>query len=116
MARTSPKERLERRHARIRASVKGTHERPRLSVFRSSKHIQAQIIDDEKGITLVSVSDLKIKKKGIKQERAVYIGEELAKKALEKGIKKVVFDRGGFRYQGRIRALADAVRKGGLSF
>ena len=116
MAQTSPKERLKRRHARIRASVKGTHERPRLSVFCSSKHTQAQIIDDAKGITLISVSDLKTKKKGTKLERAVYVGEELAKKALENGIKKVVFDRGGFRYQGRIRALADAARKGGLTF
>lgn len=110
------KERLRRRHKRIRVSVTGTEERPRLSVFRSNKHLQAQIIDDTKGVTLLSVSDLSVKKKNTKQGRATLIGQELAKKALEKGITKVVFDRGGFRYQGRVRAFADAARKGGLAF
>lgn len=116
MARTTTKERLVRRHARIRATVQGTAERPRLSVFRSNKHFQAQLIDDDKGVTMLAVSDLKMKKKGTKQEHATFLGEELAKKAKEKGIVKVVFDRGGFRYHGRLHAFADAARRGGLAF
>lgn len=110
-----------KRHARVRAKVKGTAERPRLSVFRSNKHLFVQIIDDEKGHTLVSVSDLKktkigTKTKFLKIKVAEKIGQEIAKKALEKGIKQVVFDRGGYAYHGRVKAVAEGARKGGLEF
>ncbi len=106
------------RHKRIRAKIKGTKERPRLSVFRSLKHIYAQIIDDEKGETLVSASDLEIKTdtKMSKKELAQKVGELIAKKAKEKGITKVVFDRGGFKYHGRIKELAEKARENGLEF
>lgn len=96
------------RHRRVRAIIKGTKERPRLSVFRSNKYIYAQLIDDAKGATLLSA-------KGVKKA-ALKIGESLAKKALEKGIKKVVFDRGGYKYHGQVRALAEGARGGGLEF
>ncbi|MFN3301535.1 MAG: 50S ribosomal protein L18 [Patescibacteria group bacterium] len=112
-----------RRHKRVRAKVFGTKDRPRLSVFRSLKHIYAQIIDDEKGHTLVSASDFdlkskikKEKKKPTKVEIAYQVGELIAKKALEKKIKKVVFDRGGYKYHGRVKALAEGARKKGLIF
>ncbi|MBI3443541.1 50S ribosomal protein L18 [Candidatus Woesebacteria bacterium] len=90
----------------------------RLSVFRSSKYIYAQIIDDEKGATLVSFSDknLKFSEKLTKVQKAATTGEELAKRALKKKIKKVVFDRGRYKYHGRVRALAEGARKGGLVF
>lgn len=106
------------RHSRLRTKIKGTSERPRLSVYRSLKHIYAQIIDDEKGKTLVSASDFEIKKdkKINKTEIAQKVGELIAKKAKEKGIKKVVFDRGGFKYHGRIKALAEKAKEGGLVF
>lgn len=99
-----------RRHKRVRARVKGTHERPRLSVFRSARHIYAQLIDDHEGVTLLSV------KGDSKADSAFKVGEGVAKKALEKGIKEVVFDRGGFAYHGRIKALAEGAREGGLRF
>lgn len=105
----------ERRHKGIRRVVVGTNERPRLAVFRSIQHIYAQIIDDSVGKTLVSASDLDVKS-GTKKERAVAVGENLAKKAIQKNIKSVVFDRGGLKYHGRIAALAEGARKGGLSF
>ncbi len=111
-----------RRRKRIRAKIFGTKEVPRLSVFRSNKHIYAQIIDDERGVTMVSSSDFNIKdlKKGnenlTKKEIAFKVGESLAKKALKKGIKKVAFDRGGYKYHGRVKSLAEGVRKGGLIF
>ncbi|OGF65171.1 50S ribosomal protein L18 [Candidatus Giovannonibacteria bacterium RIFCSPHIGHO2_02_42_15] len=105
----------ENRHRRIRAKLKGGSIRPRISVFRSSKHISIQLIDDEKNKTLFGVSDIKIKK-GTKTERAKNLGKEGARKILELGIKKVVFDRGGFRYHGRIKALAESLREGGLEF
>jgi large subunit ribosomal protein L18 len=107
----------ERRHARVRATVLGTVERPRLSIFRSNKFIYAQIIDDEAGKTLVSASDmaLKGKKKG-KIDSSKTIGTELAKKAKEKNITKVVFDRGGYLYAGRVKAVAEGAREGGLDF
>src|SRR5579884_1948353 len=104
-----------RRHNSIRRQVVGTTEQPRLAVFRSSQHIYAQIIDDSNHKTLVAESDLK-GGKGTKTERATLVGESLAKKALDKKIKKIVFDRGGFKYHGRIAALADGARKGGLEF
>lgn len=91
------------------------NKRLRLSVFRSNKYIYAQIIDDEKSQTLVSSSDLKIKE-GRKIERAKLAGEELAKKALKKGIKEIWFDRDGYKYHGRVKALAEGARKGGLVF
>ncbi len=135
-----------RRHKRVRAKVFGTTQRPRLSVFRSAKHIYAQIIDDEKGGTLVAASDLEfrkskiknlprrqagqkskiqIEKKKIEKDEeiskgkvliAYQVGKLLAQKALKKQIKQVVLDRGGFKYHGRIKSLADGAREAGLKF
>ncbi len=104
-----------RRHNRIRSRVKGTSSIPRLAVFRSARYITAQLIDDTKSVTLASVSDM-VNGKGAKIERAKKVGKEIAAKAIEKKIEKVVFDRGGFLYAGRVRALADAAREGGLKF
>lgn len=104
-----------RRQNRIRAKVSGTALVPRLAVYRSARFITAQLIDDEKGVTLVASSDLK-EKKGTKLERATAIGKDIATKAKEKKISKVVFDRGGFLYAGRVKALADAAREAGLTF
>jgi len=114
-----------RRKKRVRKKIFGTPEKPRLCVYKSCKHIYAQIIDDTIGNTLVAASSLspeirekleELKKKGGKTEVAKAVGELIAKKALEKGITKVCFDRGGFRYHGRIKALADAARALGLEF
>jgi large subunit ribosomal protein L18 len=110
-----------RRHARVRHDVAGTPERPRLAVYRSLTHIYAQVIDDSAGHTLAAASDLDAEvRKSVtgkkKSEVAVLVGEAIAKKAKDKGIQSVVFDRGGFKYHGRVKALADAARKGGLSF
>ena len=102
------------RKRKIRAKISGTQERPRLCVFRSSKHISAQIIDDVKRKTLVSTSDLKIKEKKTKIEKAYMVGEDLGQKAIKCKIKKVVFDRSGFAYHGRVKALAEGARKAGL--
>lgn len=107
------------RHRRVRAKVYGTSKVPRLSVFKSNKHIFAQIIDDTAGKTMVSSvikSKSKSELKGKKTEAAKTIGQMLAKKAVEKGIKQVVFDRGGFKYHGRVRAFAEGAREGGLKF
>ena len=104
-----------RRGNRIRAKVSGTADKPRLAVFRSTAHVQAQLIDDVKGITLAAAHDLK-DMKGTKMERAVTVGKQLAVAAKAKGITTVVFDRGGFLYAGRVKALADAAREGGLQF
>lgn len=103
------------RKNRIRAKVSGTKDMPRLSVFKSNKYIYAQLIDDEIGKTIAEASGktLKVGKKG---DQAVAVGSEIAKKAKEKGVTKVVFDRGGYIYTGRVRALADAAREGGLKF
>ena len=109
------------KHRRMRHTLSGTSERPRLSVFRSNNHMYAQIIDDTVGNTLVSASTLE---KDVKAEiektnnveAAAYLGTVIAKRALEKGIKTVVFDRGGFIYQGKVAALADAAREAGLEF
>jgi len=104
------------RHRRVRKTVAGTLERPRLTVFRSNKHIYAQVIDDASGRTLVSASTLseelkgKVPKSGNLQAAAM-VGDLMGRKCIEGGIKKVVFDRGGFRYHGRVKALAEAVRK-----
>lgn len=103
------------RHKRIRARISGTSECPRLSVYRSNAFIYAQLIDDVTNKTLASAHDTEAKK-GTKLERARKVGTEIAKKAEEAGIKTVVFDRGGFLYTGRIAALADAARAGGLIF
>jgi len=110
-----------RRHARVRKVVSGTPERPRLNVFRSLSEIYAQVIDDEAGHTLVSASTidqtLRPNMKGLKKtEQARLVGLALAERAREKGIQEVVFDRGGYRYIGRVKALADAAREGGLEF
>ena len=104
-----------KRHARVRAKVKGTTECPRLSVFRSINHIYAQLIDDTAGKTLASVSTLNIKK-GKKAEQAKEIGQKLAEQAKKLGIKKAVFDRGAYKFHGRVKALADGAREGGLKF
>ncbi|KKQ67420.1 MAG: 50S ribosomal protein L18 [Candidatus Daviesbacteria bacterium GW2011_GWA2_38_24] len=98
-----------------RKKIAGTLERPRLSVFRSSQHIYAQIVDDQKHQTLAAESDLNVKS-GTKKQKAETVGENIAKKALQKKIKSVVFDRGSFRYHGRVAALAEGARKGGLEF
>jgi large subunit ribosomal protein L18 len=105
----------QRIHARIRAKLSGTGERPRLNVYRSLNNIYAQLIDDEKGVTLVSASTIKLKTGG-NVAAAREIGKTVAELAVEKGIKRVVFDRGGFLYHGRIKALADAAREAGLEF
>ena len=104
------------RHNRVRSKISGTAKRPRLAVFRSNAHISAQIIDDVTGKTLASSSDLKVKKGGTKVEMAKKVWEELAKKAKELKIKTIVFDRWGFAYHGRVKALADAAREWGLKF
>ena len=105
----------DRRRKRIRSKVIGTAERPRLSVFKSNAFIYAQIIDDETGVTLAAASSLKASK-GTKTESSMKVGIEVAKLAKAAGISKVVFDRGGFNYTGRIRAIADGARQGGLEF
>lgn len=106
------------RHLRIRQTLKGSSERPRLNVYRSNSHIYAQIIDDVNQITLVSASTLDdtFKGNGGNKEAAKFVGELVAKKALEKNITNVVFDRGGYLYHGRIKELADAARAAGLKF
>lgn len=104
------------KHKRMRFRITGTPERPRLAVFRSAKHIYAQIIDDTKGVTLVSASTLNVEAEGTKTNAAKAVGEAVAKKALDAGITKVVFDRGGNIYHGRIKALAEGAREAGLDF
>ncbi len=104
-----------RRHKMIRSTIKGIAENPRLAVFRSNSHMYVQAIDDAKGTTITQASDIKIVK-GTKTERAVAIGKEIAAALVKLGITKAVFDRGGFRYTGRVKALADAAREGGLNF
>ena len=105
-----------RRHRRVRGKISGTAERPRLDVFRSSKHIYAQIIDDVAGVTLCSAStmDKDFEGFGGNIEAAGKVGRKIAERALEKGIKVVVFDRGGYVYHGRVKALAEGAREGGL--
>lgn len=108
-------EQREKRIRRGRSRIFGGAKRPRLSVFRSGKHIYAQLVNDEKGVTLASVSDLEIKS-GTKSERAAAVGKELAEKALKAKIKTVVFDRRYYAYHGRIKMVAEAAREGGLLF
>ena len=111
-----------RRHVRVRAKVSGTPQRPRLNVFRSSAHIYAQVIDDTRGHTMVAASDLEAAVKdragdgATKSARAKVVGQVVAERAKEAGVDAVVFDRGGFLYHGRVRAVADGAREGGLIF
>ncbi|HLZ44443.1 MAG TPA: 50S ribosomal protein L18 [Gemmatimonadales bacterium] len=108
-----------RRHLRVRKKVEGTPERPRLVVFRSSKHIYAQLVDDQRGVTIAGATDtsegVQVEGNG-KVARSFAVGKLIAAKAKEKGIAKVVFDRGGYQYHGRVKAVADGARKGGLEF
>lgn len=110
----------QKKHLRVRRRLSGTSERPRLSVYRSLRHIYAQIVDDTQGVTLVAASTLDPALRELKStgntSAAEKVGEMIAKKALEKGITKVVFDRGGYIYHGRIAAVADGARKSGLDF
>jgi large subunit ribosomal protein L18 len=116
MARDSKNEIRMRVHKRIRNRVKGTAERPRLAVFRSLKHIYAQVIDDAKGHTLVAASSAESGKNGGNVAGAKDIGTLVADRAKDKGVKAVVFDRGGYHYHGRVKALAEAARQAGLEF
>ncbi|MDX6151397.1 MULTISPECIES: 50S ribosomal protein L18 [Marinococcus] len=119
MAQATSYEKRKKRHMSIRRKISGTPERPRLNVFRSAKHIYAQLIDDEAGVTLAAASTME-KNSGIEnggnKEAARKIGETLAKRATEKGYDTVVFDRGGFVYHGRVQELAEAARENGLKF
>ena len=112
---TSRSEQRTRRHLRVRKKVAGTGERPRLVVYRSLKHIYAQLVDDVKNHTLMTVSDLTVDE-GKKSERSVAVGKAIAAKAKEAGITRVVFDRAGYKYHGRVKAVADGAREGGLEF
>lgn len=103
------------KHKRVRKNIFGTAEKPRVAVFKSGQHIYAQIIDDNSGKTLASESDLKVKA-GTKTEKATKVGETLAQKAVKAKITKIIFDRGGFAYHGRVAAVAEGLRKGGLQF
>ena len=120
MSKVSRTERRVRKHVRVRKAVTGTSERPRLNVFRSSKHIYAQIIDDVQGRTVVAASSLSKEldslKHGANKAAARAVGKLIAQKAKEKNVSKVVFDRGGYVYHGRIKELADGAREGGLKF
>jgi large subunit ribosomal protein L18 len=123
MLSNSKNESRKKRHRSIRKRIEGNTERPRLAVFRSSRHIYAQVIDDLAQKTLVSTSDVDAEKgagKGVsagkKKDRAKQVGTAIAKKCLEKGIDKVVFDRAGYKYHGRVSALADGAREAGLKF
>jgi large subunit ribosomal protein L18 len=104
-----------RRHLRVRKKVSGTAERPRLVVFRSDKHIYAQLVDDDAGHTIATVSSVKVAE-GKKSEKAAAVGKQVAVVARDKGITRVVFDRGGYKYHGRVKAVADGAREGGLEF
>jgi large subunit ribosomal protein L18 len=103
-----------RRHLRVRKNVAGTAERPRLVVFRSLKHITAQIVDDTTGRTMMTVTSNKLE--GKKSEKSVQVGKMIAEKAKAAGVSKVVFDRAGYKYHGRVKAVADGARDGGLEF
>ncbi len=121
MAKDEPRVARRRRHKRVRAKVEGTTSRPRLCVFRSLNHIYAQAIDDSNGHTLASASTLEPEIKSeavgkVKTGKAELVGSQVAKRALSKGINQVVFDRGGYKYHGRVKALAEAARQAGLKF
>lgn len=107
----------QRRHARVRTKVSGTADRPRLNVFRSNSHISAQLIDDVNGVTLISANSVELKlENGGNIAAATLVGTEVAQRALKANITNVVFDRGGYLYHGRVKALADAAREAGLVF
>ncbi len=108
-------EKKDRRHVKIRTRISGTAERPRLSIFKSNRFMYAQLIDDEAGKTIVSESSMSVKK-GTKSEQAKEVGAGIAKKAKAAKISKIVFDRGGFAYKGRVKNVADGAREGGLIF
>ena len=121
MAKDSPRIARHRRHLRVRAKVKGTSSAPRLCVFRSLNHIYAQVIDDSQGHTLTSASTLEPEIKSVvdgktKTVKSELVGSLVAKRALSKGINQVAFDRGGYKYHGRVKALAEAARQAGLKF
>jgi len=117
MAKATRRENRTRRHSRVREKIRGSAGRPRLAVFRSITHIYAQLIDDDAGKTLVAASSVDSKDgKGKKSERAKAVGTMIGEKAKAKGIGEVVFDRGGYRYHGRVKALGDAARSAGLRF
>jgi len=121
MVKRTPQVARFRRHASLRKRLAGTSERPRLAVFRSNQHIYAQVIDDGKRLTLAAASSLEKEmrsslKTGANVEAAKAVGKKLAERASAKGVKDVVFDRGGYLYHGRVKALADAAREGGLNF
>ena len=105
-----------KRHKRVRSKISGTAECPRLNVFRSNTNIYAQLIDDVNGVTLAAASSLELDGKGSNKEAAFKVGEAIAKKASDKGIDTVVFDRGGYNYHGRVKELAEGARQGGLKF
>lgn len=118
---TKPSRRTVRKkvHARVRKKIKGTESRPRLNVFRSNKNIYAQLIDDDKGITIVSANTNEKEannETGSNVESAGKVGKAIAERAVEKGYKQIVFDRGGYEYHGRVKALAEAARESGLEF
>lgn len=116
MSKQTPQQKKQSLKRKIRAIISGTAMRPRLSVFRSNKYISVQLIDDTNATTLIAVTDKGAKKGMKKTEGAVFVGKEVAKLAKTKGISSVVFDRSGFKYAGRVKALADAAREGGLQF
>lgn len=121
MSERNPSVIRKRRHVRVRRKITGTASRPRLCVFRSLNHIHAQIVDDSGGLTLVSMSTLDPEVRSrtdgmVKVKKAEAVGTSLAERALEKGIKQVVFDRGGYQFHGRVKALAEAARQAGLEF
>ncbi len=117
MATLTKREARERRHRRVRGKVHGTAERPRLTVFRSNKGIEAQLVDDLSGRTLTSASWVALKDfSGDKKTQATEVGKLLAQRAKQSGVQRVVFDRGGYLYHGRVKALADGAREGGLEF
>ena len=117
VSKTDRKLERNRRHARVRTKVSGTAERPRLCVYRSNTNLYAQIIDDVNGVTLVAASSVDMKlAKGGNVEAATQVGKEIAKRAIAKNIENVVFDRGGYIYHGRVKALAEAAREAGLKF
>ncbi len=121
MSKLTPRDARIRRHRRVRANLRGTASQPRLCVFRSLNHIYAQVINDDEGVTLAAAStvieEVKAKVDGKKKiDQAKLVGAKVAKEAIGKGISEVVFDRGGYRYHGRVKALADAAREAGLKF
>ena len=116
MSPLSRKQPTQKRPRRLRRHLSGTADRPRLAVFRSNSHIYAQLIDDDRGHTLAAAGSIELKLDDVKTDVAKAVGTVVAKKALAAGITKVVFDRGGYKYHGRVKALADAARSEGLSF